>query len=184
MTSECMQGVWVLVCVWVCVWGGGMCVLVFVVGGEWRGGGEEEREREGEGSAWLCLCLCLCSPSLPTHTHTRTASTHTHTHTHKHTQAHTHAHTSTHFPLPSPLLSFSLSLGWPCLLPPSPSLSPLLSSPLSHNRHTHKCMALVARCFPLNTPLTHKEEEKERGENTQHKQAAMQHKHITHHCMQ
>merc|ERR1712078_895915 len=45
-------------------------------------------------------------------------------------------------------------------------ISPLLSS-LSQHTHTntqaHKCLALAARCFPLNTPLTPKEEEKEKG---------------------
>ena len=49
----------------------------------------------------------------------------------------THTHTPPHALIsPSSLFpSFPLSLGWPCLLPPSPSLPlPLLS----HTTHTHK----------------------------------------------
>ena len=148
---------------------GGMCVCwcLLLVGnrGEW---GRMRGEREREGSAWLCLCLCLCSPSLPTHTHTRCM------------HPHPHPHTSTHFPL---LPSLSLSLGWPCLLPPSPSLPPSpLSSPLPQHTQAHAWPWLHA-ASPSTPHSPPRKKRRKRGENTQHNQAAMQHKHITHHCM-
>merc|ERR1712078_82134 len=81
--------------------------------------GERGRERDLLG----CACACACALPLPQHTHTHPqAPIPTHTHTHAHI---------------SPLLpSLSLSLGWPCLLPPSPPLFLFLSSPLSHNNNT------------------------------------------------
>ena len=156
-------------CVGMCVGWGYVCVGVCC----WWGMEGRRRRGEGEGGRGICLAVPVPVPvlSLPPNTHTHTASTPTHTPTP------THKHS---FPP-----SFPPSLPWLAL--PAATLPPLSSSssPPSHNKHkhTHKCMALAARCFPLNTPLTHKEEEKERRKNTQHNQTAMQHKYITHHCM-
>merc|ERR1712078_964934 len=109
----------------------------------------------------------VLSPSPNTHTHTLHVPTPTHTHTH--TQA-----------LLSP--SFPPSLpGWPCLLPPSPPLFLFLSS-LPQQTHTNAWPWLHAASPQHPTHPQGRREGKGR-ENTQQNQAAMQHKHITHHCM-
>ena len=126
----------------------GVCVrwCLLLVGN----GGEEDERREGERG--ICLAVPVPVPVL-------SPSPNTHTHTHKHPYPHTPTLMHTFPPSFPPSLSPLAGLACCHLLPLSSS-----SSPPSHNRHTHKCMALAARCFPLNTPLTPKEEEKERGE--------------------
>ena len=115
------------------------------------GNGEEEKRREGR-ERDLLSCACACACALPLSQHTHTHCTHTPTPTHKHS-----------FPPPSPSLSPLAGLAC-CHLPPLFLFLSSLLPPTTHTQaHTHKCMALVARCFPLNTPLTPKEE-KEKGE--------------------
>merc|ERR1712078_287738 len=101
------------------------------------------------------------------------------------THTHTHPHMHSFPPPPSFPLSLSPLAGLACChLPP---LFLPLPSPPSHNTHTstHTQMhGLGCTLLPPQHP-THPQGRREGkgGKNTQHNQAAMQHKHIPPHCM-